>query len=176
MRNSLDPIYVVYRPLMYYLSAIMLDYISQYILYFSGFTFGYAGSLRYYYKPKKQKRFNKIDRNMFKVGNDQFNESEENLSPDPLNNNQPVVYIHGIGYSLLFNLPIIFSMAKDREIFVVELPWISNRLGEIIPTPEDFVTNIEFMLVNQGLWTRGACFVGHSYGTIAITWVLTQRP
>ena len=39
----------------------------------------------------------------------------------------------------------------DREVFIVELPWVSQRLGEIIPTPRDFACYIEFMITKHGL-------------------------
>ncbi len=90
---------------------------------------------------------------------------------------QPIVYVHGIGLGVLFNTKLIMGISEDREIFIVELPWVSQKLGAIIPSqPTKFVECIEFMLSSHGLSHLGACFVGHSYGCIVITWVLQDRP
>jgi len=48
---------------------------------------------------------------------------------------QPIVFCHGLGLGIFFNLPFIKNISQGREIFVIDLSWISNRLGEKIPTP-----------------------------------------
>jgi hypothetical protein len=32
------------------------------------------------------------------------------------------------------------------------------------------------MLISHGLDKQGACFIGHSYGTFAISWILNYSP
>lgn len=60
---------------------------------------------------------------------------------------------------------------------MVEIPWVSQKLGAQIPSsPTKFVQCIEFMLTKHGLYNQGACFVGHSYGSCVITWVLQDNP
>lgn len=86
-----------------------------------------------------------------------------------------MVYIHGMGLGLLMNMSLINNIIEDRETFLIEVPWISFRLCESIPMPEDFIKSIEFMLSRHGLWDIGACFIGHSYGTCILTWILKYR-
>jgi hypothetical protein len=33
--------------------------------------------------------------------------------------------VHGIGFGVLFNTKLIMGISEEREIFIVELPWVS---------------------------------------------------
>lgn len=91
-------------------------------------------------------------------------------------NKQPLLYFHGIGLGVIFNTKLITEIQEDREIFIVELPWVSQRLGERTPKPQEFVFNIEFLLTSHGLDKSGVCVLGHSYGSCVATWMMIYSP
>ncbi|GAB5356287.1 hypothetical protein AAMO2058_000277600 [Amorphochlora amoebiformis] len=147
MRNSIDPVKTEYRPLLFYFAIWFQNIFSYGVIRALGYKCKQAGPTRYWWRPG---------------------------SPD--SKAQPVVFLHGIGVGISQNLPLLRKLHKDREVFLVELPWVCLRLGETPPAPDEFVRTIELMLSNHGRWNAGACFIGHSYGTCAIAWVLRTRP
>jgi len=71
---------------------------------------------------------------------------------------------------------MIMHIAQGREMYVIELPWVSCQLCEDIPTPFKFVQCIQFMMTRHAIWKRGACFISHSYGSCVIGWLLRYQP
>mmetsp|Transcript_183 Transcript_183/g.482 ORF Transcript_183/g.482 Transcript_183/m.482 type:complete len:541 (-) Transcript_183:158-1780(-) len=147
MRNSLDHVKTEYRPLLFYLAVWFQNVFSYGVIEQLGYKCYHAGPTRYWFRPGA-----------------------------PGTKAQPVVFLHGIGVGISQNLPLLRKLHKDREVYLVELPWVCLRLGETPPAPDEFVRTIELMLSNHGRWDTGACFIGHSYGTCAIAWVLRTRP
>jgi len=147
MRNSLDPVKTDYRPLLFYLAVWLQNIFSNGVLEQLGYECRLAGPTRYWFRKGA-----------------------------PHSKKQPLVFLHGIGVGISQNLPLLRRLHKDREVYLVELPWVCLRLGETPPEPDQFVRTIELMLSNHGRWNTGCCFIGHSYGTCAIAWILRTRP
>ena len=101
----------------------------------------------------------------------------------------PIVLYHGIGLGWGHSYPPLLRdlvTAADeapggRPIFAVELPHVSLTVPtDYGPSPADAVTATCTMLrrhgVGPGQATRRADFLGHSYGSVAVTHVLKQCP
>jgi hypothetical protein len=93
----------------------------------------------------------------------------------------PLVFLHGIGAG---GAPAGLAIARrfpDSEIFLPNLPHISYRLwpGPVL-TVASTVDAIEAMLAAHAAAALaahgGAIFVGHSFGTAVLSWVLQKRP
>ena len=147
MRNSLDHVKTAYRPLVFYLGVWAQNVASYAVVRSMGYERRHAGKTRYWFRP----------------GRDD-------------SGSQPVVFLHGIGVGISQNLPLLRSIDQDREVYLVELPWVCLRLGETVPSPDQFVRTLEFMLSSHGRLQTGACFIGHSYGTCVVAWMLRIRP
>ncbi|RUS13533.1 Alpha/Beta hydrolase protein [Endogone sp. FLAS-F59071] len=87
----------------------------------------------------------------------------------------PVVFIHGMGLGMISYIEwVLRLLSLDREIFLVELPYVSMRLVEDVPTMQETVREIDQMLENHG--HKQAVFVGHSLGSAVVSWVLKNTP
>ncbi len=111
----------------------------------------------------------------------------------------PLVLVHGIG----IGVPLYVSLVRDlvavcgaeRDLVVLELPAVSQQMfpKELLPAP--FVEDVRTVLaaVEQRRLARGgelfasqpahagagpgaAAWVGHSYGTFAMAWVVKRAP
>jgi pimeloyl-ACP methyl ester carboxylesterase len=146
MRNIFDPVVCDHRLLVIYLAAQSLDYMNRIYMRINGFEHKQAGILRYFYKSGNTK------------------------------DKQPIVYLHGIGLGVIFNTKMIFGILEDREAFIIELPWVSQRLSELSPSPLEFVECFEFILTSHGLDRLGVCVIGHSYGSCVAAWICNYNP
>merc|ERR1711862_277637 len=86
----------------------------------------------------------------------------------------PVVFIHGLGVGLTPYLPFIKRIADMRELFVVELPEVAQTGSELVLPPSAMAEEIAAMLAAHG--HSRACFIGHSYGTAVLSWIIRSRP
>jgi pimeloyl-ACP methyl ester carboxylesterase len=85
----------------------------------------------------------------------------------------PVVFIHGLGVGVTPYLPLLRRLKRTRECFVVELLEVTQvGCDEILP-PAKVADSIAEMLQAHG--HESACFMGHSYGTAVLTWVIRNR-
>ncbi|KAI9259608.1 Alpha/Beta hydrolase protein [Phascolomyces articulosus] len=86
------------------------------------------------------------------------------------NNITPIIFIHGIGTGLHLYMDFIRRIISlEQPVFCIELPHVSSRLVEHIPTPQETVGEIQTML-NTHKYTK-ATIVGHSLGTIVAGWM-----
>ncbi|KAJ3134706.1 hypothetical protein HK100_003350 [Physocladia obscura] len=88
------------------------------------------------------------------------------------NSTIPLVFIHGIGVGLFQYLSFASFLVKtqNRPIFLIELPYVSMRLKEKVPTPKQTVQEIERILDSYGY--QKAHVVGHSWGTAVVSWMI----
>lgn len=86
---------------------------------------------------------------------------------------QPIVFIHGVGGSFWFYANFVRKLYKlNRPLFLVELPYVSMRMVEDVPTMEETVREIEEMLMSKGF--SKATFVAHSLGTAVCAWIIKE--
>ncbi|KAI9476615.1 Alpha/Beta hydrolase protein [Zychaea mexicana] len=87
----------------------------------------------------------------------------------------PILFIHGIGTGLNVYAEFIHRItALDRPVFCIELPHVSSRLVEHVPTPQEIVSEIQVMLNTHGF--DKAVVVAHSLGTAVASWIGNLAP
>ncbi|KAI8848488.1 hypothetical protein BC829DRAFT_417631 [Chytridium lagenaria] len=87
----------------------------------------------------------------------------------------PIVFFHGIGGGLFSYIGFIYrilSANRNRAIFLVELPYVSMRLVDHVPSMQQTVHEVEDMLHHHGF--PQAFFIGHSLGTAVTAWMMNN--
>lgn len=90
----------------------------------------------------------------------------------------PIVFCHGLGIGNLLYITFIQELvrrAPSRRVLLVELPHISMRPVEVQASPKELVTCILDMLAAHNCM-GGVHFVGHSFGSVVLAWVVRQAP
>ncbi len=84
---------------------------------------------------------------------------------------KPVVFVHGIGAGLIVYSRFLANLPRETTVYVLEWTHISMTLGaEDAPCIDQTVEMLHTMLSADG--HADALFVGHSLGTIVISWLL----
>jgi len=92
----------------------------------------------------------------------------------------PLIILHGIGSGLLMYAPLILHLhrahASRRRMVVLSYPSINMRFPSLadIPNRTETVHSVSTLLGE--LDTHSAVFLGHSYGTVFISWILQEAP
>jgi len=87
-----------------------------------------------------------------------------------------LVLFHGIG-GLLWYLPFIREITKSnffRNIIVLLIPHVSLRFPKLgnVPTMDDTLQSLHSLF--DSLRIKSASFIGHSYGTVILSWVIQK--
>ncbi|KAI8971197.1 Alpha/Beta hydrolase protein [Pilobolus umbonatus] len=163
IRLTLDPVEAVHRPLIVYLVMYLTTHTFNVIflrwvwgfqpgLTDSRFQWGLLGSLMscsgrkisYWYRPSDQQV-------------------------------TPVVFIHGIGTGLLGYIEFLHQLLHmNRPVFFVELPYVSMRMVDSVPSARETVMEIRDMLKHHGY--SKAVYVSHSLGTATTSWIMNLDP
>jgi pimeloyl-ACP methyl ester carboxylesterase len=85
----------------------------------------------------------------------------------------PLVFLHGIGIGPLTYLRFL-SKVRNRDVVIVEMPWVGLNLFKSIPTEQDFVKDFESFFKKQ--FSSKCCVCAHSYGTFAFSWIVKHNP
>ncbi|KAJ3178155.1 hypothetical protein HDU87_003707 [Geranomyces variabilis] len=170
MRLTIDDMQHLHRPFVYYVVISAMHGIAAVFLRSQGFV---AKSVEndddssvpqhYFYRPAKVSNKKNDD--------DDDRDSATANSPPPL----PIVFIHGIGIGYLHYATLIARLPTTVDVFLIDWPHVAMRRAETIPTIPTAVASFTRMLTNHN-HTRGACFVGHSLGSAAISWMLHHNP
>lgn len=93
----------------------------------------------------------------------------------------PLVFVHGVG-GLVFYYQMIERLAEKIEqgsgaaMILFDLPFISLRMSDDIPSITDQIESVCRTMdetVGEGV---KATFVGHSFGSIILSWMVQSRP
>jgi pimeloyl-ACP methyl ester carboxylesterase len=144
--HTREPVRALYRPLALYLLFWFGKSIIGNVLYLRGFKFRFSGQMRYWHRKPKNAKAGK----------------------------PPIVFFHGISPGMVPYYPLLMKLGRERELFIVELPWVSMKAWATVPEPESFVNCIDLMLHRHKHET--ACIAGHSYGTVIAAYILKYRP
>ncbi|GBG32768.1 Hypothetical Protein FCC1311_089932 [Hondaea fermentalgiana] len=151
-RFSIEPVQSAHRPLAYYLIVHgllqrVLAPIGYAALGFSGLRS--QGSFKYYIRRARI------------------------ASTEP-----PIVLLHGIGIGplpyLRFAKGVLAQVGDSRDVVVLELGAISQQVAPAPLLPERFVEDLRAMCTREAL--APARFVGHSYGTMVMAWIVKSAP
>ena len=92
----------------------------------------------------------------------------------------PIVFVHGVG-GLAFCHGLIKRMKVDSEeqkrpIILLDLPHVSLRMHSDIPDISAQIDSICKMLDDTCGANSKATFVGHSFGSILLSWMVQKKP
>ncbi|RIA98659.1 Alpha/Beta hydrolase protein [Glomus cerebriforme] len=180
IRLTLDPVKAIPRPFIFYVMIFIFNYINYIVLRIFGFEhYGLNESILHGYWSSTlefdiQEETSKLAPSRISYWYYNPNDST------PLKKNhqkkqkqQPIVFIHGVGGGLWFYIKFVRRLYKlNRPLFLVELPYVSMRMVEDVPTMEETVREIEEMLISKGF--SKATFVAHSLGTAVCAWVIKE--
>jgi len=152
MRFTLEPIEWTHKPLLFYaVCQGLLGGLGTLSLWNEGFSRHRAGVYNYWVRVPES---------------------------DEARQRTPIVFVHGIGVGLVMYLSMIKELLKhDCPIVCVELPWISSNLApeaRNVPSINEQVQSIEAICDRWGF--RKAMFVGHSYGSVLLSWMAQRLP
>ena len=147
-RLTLDPVRALHRPLALYAAMRLLWMLSSVFLFSKGFRRHSSGPITYWFRRPEE-------------------EAAEG---------EPLVFIHGIGIGVIPYHWFLSACWSSRATFVVELPHISMQLSGHNDqlSVEQTVDAIDHMLRAHQI--QSACFMGHSFGSICVTWIIKHRP
>jgi len=185
IRLNFDPMEIWCHPLWYYAGTRALNSASHHTMRLMGFSYtpvqSSERSIAFFHRPRGggsscqcgARRLRRLD--SFNEGPNLSAKLASSTSPSSASaSTLPIVLIHGLGVGIAPYLRFLRRIARYRECFVVELPEISQMCSLKVLTPHEMVDALEAMLHAHG--HKEACFVGHSYGTFVLSWVLRERP
>ncbi|KAI8077886.1 uncharacterized protein BX664DRAFT_270568 [Halteromyces radiatus] len=160
-RLNLDPINAYHRPLLFYvciqLMTLLYDTMVLQVRY---------GMKKYGPEAVHSNLlWNPVESSFSPC--DQEKDCDERISywfRDGDRNKKPIVFIHGIGAGLMCYMTFVHQLVQlDAPIFCIELPFVSMRCVEDVPTMQEISNDIQRMLHRHDC--RNAVFVAHSLGT-----------
>ncbi|CAH0376127.1 unnamed protein product [Pelagomonas calceolata] len=99
---------------------------------------------------------------------------------EPVDGATPLIFAHGIGIGFLPYHNLIGDLVDGCEsdgapMYLLELPALAlTRFGRELPSPKELGEAASRMLTEHD--DPAACWVGHSFGTVAITYALKYAP
>ena len=158
MRLTIDPIQYYHRPLIFYAGVKLLDTISALMLIAHGYKRKHVDDVQYWHRP-----------------GDQHGDRGD-----------PIMFVHGIGAGLSPYTSFIRELDGDqrtrcRDIFLVELPYISMALTTRVPTALQMIKAMETIIhrdVGRSAdgQQRRVVLIGHSYGSLIVSWMIKTIP
>jgi pimeloyl-ACP methyl ester carboxylesterase len=187
--SRVDPVRAIHRPLILYTFMKAMWILSGLLLRSRGFRRYYSGQLTYWYRPSSTgaavvsaapaappggAAVDSPRQNDNGNGNGGVAAPMSPVSASVAADPHPLVFIHGIGIGLIAYHWFLAGCWPSRATFVVELPHISMQLVTADMTIEETVDAIDHML--RAHQVEQACFMGHSFGSICVTWMIKHRP
>lgn len=186
IRLNLDPVHACHRPLIVYIGLYVLTMLFNiiYLQWFLDFTAydttlfgvvwgGLLGHLHYAVQYIKSSMFTSEEA-----------PDKKQLLPRAISyfyrgsssrNQTPLVFLHGIGAGVVCYAEVIHQLVSlDRPIFLVELPYVSMRMVDYVPSATETVDEIQAMLTSFGY--DKAVYISHSMGTGASSWIMNKAP
>jgi len=95
----------------------------------------------------------------------------------PTSHHRPLMFCHGLGVGVAPYLLPVLSMAKNRTVILPEMPNISfGRFVDEFPSGHETAIATEKMLKQLGFGSQKLDILGHSYGTITMTYLNRNLP
>uniref|UniRef100_A0A7S4RDE2 AB hydrolase-1 domain-containing protein n=2 Tax=Alexandrium monilatum TaxID=311494 RepID=A0A7S4RDE2_9DINO len=93
----------------------------------------------------------------------------------PAGQGLPVFFVHGVGVGLLPYLGLLrVLMERGVPVFLLEVPFISMKIDTEVPAAADTARAAGAILQLHGF--SRADFVGHSFGTVVLSWIWRYNP
>lgn len=172
-RINLDPVHAYHRPLAFY--TIIMVFTALF-----GFIFQFYFGMKKYGSENRSSIWNIIELEQQSSYNTVSNMV---LAPEKVSywfrdgdrSKKPIVFIHGIGAGLMCYIPFLIKLLSiDAPIFCIELPYVSMRCTEDVPSMQETVRDLQYMLNRHDF--KDAVFIAHSLGTAITSWVVKSMP
>jgi len=137
-----DPVVAYHRPLVYYATTSLTDFMSDMCIYLHGFRRHKIGCMSYWVKQ---------------------------CDVPPNEQLPPYVFVHGVGIGLATYLPFLLQLVRQKQsshrtIMLIELPHVSMKLNvETVPTMKQIADYTEEAMTLFRL--KPAVWIAHSLGT-----------
>ena len=94
-----------------------------------------------------------------------------------LKNAVPLVFVYGVG-GMCFCYGLLQELCKGAigAIILLDLPFVSLRIADEIPTVLNQIQSVESILVKKLGPGSKASFVGHSFGSTVLSWMVQAKP
>lgn len=150
-RLNLDPIFATQRPFFFYATIWMVNMLCHIVLYCLGWRVekDHCAHGQTIYRRK---------------GTGQASGEERRM---------PVFFIHGLGIGFMHYLALIIKLPTDVDVYLLEWPHVCMQLTTKVPKIEDTTRIINSALDAHG--HEAACFLAHSLGTTAVSWMLHEE-
>ncbi|CAK4488252.1 unnamed protein product [Aphanomyces euteiches] len=149
LQSNLEPFQATARPFVIYFATMACNAICSMWLRWFGFQLYQATpEIRYWHRPAR---------------------STETT---------PLVFLHGVGIGLLTYVPLLWKLfvsETNRQIFLLDMPYIAMQLSDAVPEKEGTINVITSMLDRHGISTS-VHWMGHSFGSIVMSWVCQEKP
>lgn len=89
----------------------------------------------------------------------------------------PIVFVHGIGAGLKIYRDKITKLCRENPrsaIYLIETPSVTMKFMDKLPAKTEYVTAVGNLLLSNG--HMEALFIGHSLGTVIVSWIVHLRP
>jgi len=148
-----EPLPVIHRPLFLYLgTSLVCPVLAQQVMVMFGFQRERVGGLYYWYRPPRDGVPSRLDI----------------AGPK----RTPLVFLHGLGIGLVPYCLFIRRLSRRHsgDLYVPELRFLAMAPWENVPSAREVVAQLQDMLAANS--HAAAHFMGHSFGTIVIGWLL----
>lgn len=141
MKHILDPVRVIFRPLVFYLvtDTLLNGILGNSIFYLRGYQYGQLGHLHFWTYCSAS------------------NNEEEH--------DEPIIFFHGIGAGLLMYQPFISCIhekfSRNRRIIFVSMRCVSMRYPSLNDIPNMSETAESIKLIFEHYKMKKAIFIGH---------------
>ncbi|CAF1372936.1 unnamed protein product, partial [Adineta ricciae] len=158
MKHILDPVHIIFRPFVFYFvtDTLLNSILATSIFYLKGYQFVQIGHLPFWTYYDKT--------------------SDDNSEPDE----EPIIFFHGIGAGLLMYQPFFTHIHKQfsrrRRIILISMRCICMRYPTLSDIPNMSETVDSIRLIFEHYKMKKAIFIGHSYGTACLSWIVQKCP
>ncbi|CAF1316487.1 unnamed protein product [Adineta steineri] len=156
MKHVLDPVRIIFRPFIFYAvtDTLLSDILARIIFHLRGYQYVKKGHLSFW----------------------TYHDNTMNVEDEK----EPIIFFHGIGAGLLMYQPFISRMHKQfsrsHRIIFISMRCICMRYPSLkdIPNMSETIESID--LIFDYYKIKKAIFIGHSYGTACLSWIVQKRP
>uniref|UniRef100_A0A0G4GTA8 AB hydrolase-1 domain-containing protein n=1 Tax=Chromera velia CCMP2878 TaxID=1169474 RepID=A0A0G4GTA8_9ALVE len=161
IRLTMDPLVTMQRPLVFYFVIFFAHLAGWMALYSLGFRYRFVDGHKVHYRLPSQNKERKGEEGGGKEGV----------------RKRPLVFVHGLGIGYLHYARLFWELCRTDEkgnetpMFCLENPNTIMSLGA--ETGASYKATLKLfsdLLKEEGY--KDACFVGHSFGTITVSWLL----
>lgn len=158
MKHILDPVRIIFRPLIFYIvtDTLLNSILARSVFHWRNYEFVQVGSLSF------------------------WTYHDSNSNPEDEEEEDPIIFFHGIGAGLLMYQPFLARIHQQfshrRRIILISMRCICMRYPSLNDIPNMSQTVSSMKLIFERYRIKKAIFIGHSYGTACLSWIVKGCP